>query len=46
MDDLEFLSEMYDKELIARLNFILKNRFERITYTKAIEILAKIGGKI
>jgi asparaginyl-tRNA synthetase len=38
-DDLEFLSGMYDKELIDRLNFVIENRFERITYTRAIEIL-------
>jgi len=40
-DDLKFLSDMYDKELISRLNFIVNNRFERITYTRAIEILQK-----
>jgi asparaginyl-tRNA synthetase len=38
-DDLQFLSEMYDKELIDRLNFVVDNQFERITYTRAIEIL-------
>lgn len=38
-DDLQFLSEMYDKELIDRLSFIVNNQFERITYTRAIEIL-------
>ena len=42
-DDLEFLQNMYDKELIERLNFINKNNFERITYTKAIDILEKSG---
>ncbi len=43
MDDLGFLCKMYDEELIARLRFILENNFERITYTKAIEILKKSG---
>ena len=38
-DDLSFLSEMYDKELLDRLNFVVNNDFERITYTNAIEIL-------
>jgi len=39
MDDLEFLCKMYDNELLTRLNFILENPFERLTYTKAVEIL-------
>ncbi len=42
-DDLEFLMNMYDKELISRLNFVVSNNFERITYTKAIEILQQSG---
>jgi asparaginyl-tRNA synthetase len=42
-DDLEFLSGMYDKELITRLNFVVSNHFERITYTRAIEILQQSG---
>jgi asparaginyl-tRNA synthetase len=42
-DDLAFLSEMYDKELLTRLNFVVHNNFERITYTSAIELLQKSG---
>ncbi|MBN1145422.1 MAG: asparagine--tRNA ligase [Bacteroidales bacterium] len=38
-EDLEFLMNMYDKELVSRLNFVVSNNFERITYTRAIEIL-------
>ncbi len=38
-DDLEFLQKMYDKELLERLNFVTNNDFERLTYTRAIEIL-------
>ncbi len=38
-DDIAFLSSMYDKELIDRLKFIINNRFERVTYTQAIDIL-------
>ena len=45
MDDLEFLCKMYDEELISRLRFILDNKFERITYTKAIEVLQHSGEK-
>jgi asparaginyl-tRNA synthetase len=45
LDDLKFLSEMYDKELIGRLEFVINNSFERITYTQAVEILQKSGEK-
>jgi asparaginyl-tRNA synthetase len=45
LDDLKFLSEMYDKELIARLEFVINNSFERITYTQAVEILQKSAEK-
>ncbi len=38
-DDLEFLCEMYDKELIDRLKFVTANNFIRLPYTKGIEIL-------
>ena len=38
-DDLDFLCNMYDKELIERLNFVVNNDFERVTYTKGVEIL-------
>ena len=38
-DDIEFLSQMYDKELISRLNFVLENDFVRLPYTEGIKIL-------
>jgi asparaginyl-tRNA synthetase len=44
-DDLNFLNNMYDKELITRLNSIIENDFVRITYTEAIEILTASGVK-
>ncbi|MGE0089592.1 MAG: asparagine--tRNA ligase [Bacteroidales bacterium] len=44
-DDLEFLNNMYDKELIERLRFVVSNNFERIAYTEAIDILTKSGQK-
>jgi asparaginyl-tRNA synthetase len=44
-EDLEFLQKMYDEELLGRLNFILDNDFERIVYTKAVEILENAGQK-
>jgi asparaginyl-tRNA synthetase len=42
-DDLEFLQKMYDKELVERLSFVTENKFERLTYTEAIEILLASG---
>ncbi|MFZ4547072.1 MAG: asparagine--tRNA ligase [Bacteroidales bacterium] len=44
-DDLEFLQKMYDNELIERLKFVTNNKFERLPYTKAIEILVASGQK-
>jgi asparaginyl-tRNA synthetase len=38
-DDLAFLNERYDKELVARLKSVLERPFKRLTYTEAIEIL-------
>ncbi len=42
-DDLEFLNNMYDKGLIERLKSVVKGSFERISYTRAIEILESSG---
>jgi asparaginyl-tRNA synthetase len=44
-DDIEFLNNMYDNELIERLNFVLNNQFIRLTYTEGVEILGKSGKK-
>jgi len=44
-DDIAFLSKMYDEELIERLNFVLNNRFVRLTYTEGVDILEKCGKK-
>ena len=38
-DDLQFLNEQYDKELLGRLQFVVDNDFQRLTYTEAVEIL-------
>jgi asparaginyl-tRNA synthetase len=38
-DDLQFLNDQYDKELLGRLNFVIDNAFQRLTYTEAVEIL-------
>jgi asparaginyl-tRNA synthetase len=42
-DDLAFLEKMYDGELTARLRFVVDNQFERLSYTRAIEILEASG---
>ncbi len=44
-DDLEFLNNMFDKELIGRLQSIVKVKYERLTYTEAITILENSGRK-
>lgn len=44
-DDLEFLNNLYDKELIERLNFVVNNDFIRLTYTDGVEILKNCGHK-
>ncbi|MBC6612958.1 asparagine--tRNA ligase [Hymenobacter sp. BT507] len=38
-DDLQFLNDQYDKELLERLRFVVDNDFQRLTYTEAVEIL-------
>ena len=38
-DDLQFLNDQYDKELLGRLRSVTDNAFQRLTYTEAVEIL-------
>ncbi|MDR0835994.1 MAG: asparagine--tRNA ligase [Tannerella sp.] len=38
-DDVQFLNDMFDKELIARLEGVLKDDFVRLDYTEGIKIL-------
>ncbi|MBO7247044.1 MAG: asparagine--tRNA ligase [Bacteroidaceae bacterium] len=40
-DDLEFLNNMIDKELIARLESVISTDFVRLEYTEGIKILEK-----
>ncbi len=44
-EDLEFMNKMWDPELIERLNFVVANDFQRLTYTEGIEILTASGQK-
>ena len=41
MDDIRFLNDMFDKELIERLRSIVNTEFVRLKYTEGIEILEK-----
>jgi len=45
LDDLQFLNDMFDKELIERLHFVVDNDFVRLKYTDAIDILIQSGKK-
>ena len=42
-DELEFLNNFVDKELLERLNSVANAEFAHVTYTAAIEILLKSG---
>ena len=44
-DDIDFLAQMYDKNLVERLEFVLHNQFMRLPYTEAIKILEASGKK-
>ena len=44
-EDLEFFSKFVDKTIFERLNFVLDNPFQRVSYTEAVEILQKCGKK-
>ena len=45
MDDIQFLNDMFDKELIERMKFVTSHDFVRLGYTEAIDILEKSGKK-
>lgn len=44
-DDIEFLAQMYDPELVDRLKSVIDNDFVRLTYTEGIKILEASGKK-
>lgn len=45
MDDIQFLNNMFDKELIARLQSVLENEFVRLPYTEGVKILEEAVAK-
>src|SRR5437868_165295 len=44
-EEFGLFSKFVDKELIERLDFVVERKFQRITYTEAIELLKKSGEK-
>ena len=44
-DDILFLQEHFDKDLVERLKFVVKNDFVRLPYTEGIKILEESGKK-
>lgn len=44
-DDIDFLAQMYDPELVSRLEEVLKSSFVRLTYTEGVKILEESGKK-
>ena len=44
-DDIAFLSEHFDKELVDRLRFVVDNDFVRLPYTEGVRILEESGRK-
>ncbi len=45
MDDIRFLNDMFDKELIERLHFVLREKFIRLSYTEGVKILEEAAAK-
>ncbi len=43
--DLEFFAKFVDKDLLARLDFVLEKPFVRCSYTETVEILLKVDRK-
>ncbi|MBR4119476.1 MAG: asparagine--tRNA ligase [Bacteroidales bacterium] len=44
-DDLQFLNDMFDKELLTRLRSVIDVEFKRLTYTEGISILEEAVAK-
>src|SRR3979409_2357444 len=44
-EELGLFAKFVDKELLARLDFVLERKFQRVTYTDAIDPLKKSGEK-
>ena len=44
-DDMAFFQQRIDKEVINRIRAVIDNKFERMEYTEAVDILKKSGKK-
>jgi len=44
-DEMELFAKFVDKELFARLDFVMDRKFQRIPYADAVELLKKSGEK-
>jgi len=44
-DEMELFAKFVDKELLARLDFVVERPFQRITYSDAVDLLRKSGEK-
>lgn len=44
-DDIQFLNDMFDHDLIDRLHHVVDNEFVRLTYTEGVKILEESGRK-
>ncbi len=44
-DEMELFAKFVDKELLARLDFVVHRPFQRITYSDAVDLLKKSGEK-
>jgi len=44
-DEMELFAKFVDKELLARLDFVVDRPFQRITYSDAVDLLKKSGEK-
>src|SRR6266480_4409145 len=45
VEELDLFAKFVDKELLARLDFVVERPFQRVTYTDAVDLLAKSGEK-
>jgi asparaginyl-tRNA synthetase len=44
-DEMELFTKFVDKELLARLDFVMERPFQRIPYSEAVDLLKKSGEK-
>lgn len=44
-DDIDFLAQMYDPELVNRLKSVIEQKFVRLSYTEGVKILEESGHK-